>query len=97
VDTESPSDRIVSDDLQAKLATTQAERDRAIRERDYALRLLRQQQTLNTAQHRRDALRAYFEDVYFYMKRNKVFTQISAKLPIPLALKRFLKGVLVKP
>jgi hypothetical protein len=83
-------------ELQTKLAATEAALDRAIKERDYALRLLRQQQSLNTAQQRREALRAYFEDVYFYAKRNKIVSRIYTRLPIPLAFKEFLKSVLVK-
>jgi hypothetical protein len=96
VDAGSPSGHDTIAELQAKLAASEAARDRAIRERDYALRLLRQQQSLSTVQQRREVLKAYFEDAYLYMKRSKVSSQIYAKLPIPLALKRFLRGILVK-
>ena len=96
MDAGSPSGHDAIAELQAKLAASEAARHRAIKERDYALRLLRQQQSLNTVQQRREALKAYFEDVYLYMKRNKTTSQIYAKLPIPLALKRFLRGILVK-
>jgi hypothetical protein len=81
--------------LQAKLGAVQAEAARASMQRDYILRLLRQQQTLSTA-------RAQNEAFVFLMEKNSIFARALKFMPqnikdiIPLRAKQFLKDIIVR-
>src|SRR5450830_377428 len=61
-------------DLQAKLRAAQAEASRASMQRDYVLRLLRQQQTLSTARIQNDALA-------FFREKDSIFAHVLAFIP----------------
>jgi hypothetical protein len=77
-------------DLQAKLRTAQEETSRALIQRDYFLRLLRQQQTLSTA-------RTQNEVFTLLIGENAIFARaLKFKGLIPLRAKQFLKDVIVR-
>jgi hypothetical protein len=82
-------------DLQAKLRAAQAELSRASMQRDYVLRLLRQQQTLSTARIQNDALA-------FFREKDSIFAHALAFIPrrfkdaIPLRTRQFLKDIIVR-
>jgi hypothetical protein len=82
-------------DLQAKLQAAQADATRASMQRDYVLRLLRQQQTLSTARIQNDALA-------FFREKDSVFAHALAFIPrrfkdvIPLRTRQFLKDMIVR-
>jgi hypothetical protein len=82
-------------ELQAKLQTTEAELERAKTQRDYALRLLRQQQTLSTP---RIQNKAYA----FYMEQDRALAKLLSRIPrrvkdiFPLRLKQFVRNIVIK-
>jgi hypothetical protein len=82
-------------DLQAKLRAAQAEASRASMQRDYFLRLLRQQQTLSTARIQNDALA-------FFREKESIFAHALAFIPrrfkdvVPQRTRQFLKDIIVR-
>jgi hypothetical protein len=81
--------------LQAKLQAAQAEAARASMQRDYVLRLLRQQQTLTTARIQNDAL-AFFREKNSIFARALEFVPRRFKNVIPLRTRQFLKDIIVR-
>ena len=82
-------------ELQAKLQTTEAELERTKLQRDYVLRMLRQQQTLSTMRNQNEAFA-------FYTERDSRLSQLLSRVPrgakdiFPLRVKQFVKNIVIK-
>jgi hypothetical protein len=82
-------------DLQAKLRTAQEETSRALIQRDYFVRLLRQQQTLSTARTQNEVFTSLIGEHSIFARALK-FLPRGFKELIPLRTKKFLKDVIVR-
>jgi hypothetical protein len=84
-----------SSDMQARLQNVEQELARTRRERDHALRLLRQQITVSST-------RIQNETFAFYMEQNKFTVRLLRRIPrglkdkLPLGFKQAVRNILVK-
>ena len=82
-------------DLQTRLQNVEEELARTRRERDHALRLLRQQLTVSST-------RLQNESFAFYLEQNKLTVRLLQRIPrnvkdlIPLRFKQAMRNILVK-
>lgn len=82
-------------ELRAKLQWTEAELERAVKQRDYVLRLLQQQQTLSTTRIQNDAYA-------FFMERDSALARLLSRVPrgvkdlFPIRFKQYVRGLVIK-
>lgn len=92
---DAPSEPSAASDLRARLRDVEEELGRTRRERDFALRLLRQQITVSSS-------RIQDETFAFYMEQNKFTVRLLRRIPrglkdmIPLSFKQAVRNILVK-
>jgi hypothetical protein len=96
VEATNPRGSETSADVQEKLTAAQAELARAAKQRDYLLRLLRQQQTLSPRRKQYEAFIYYYEALFRFLDRHPVFRAALRIVPRPSQVKQFVKRLGIK-